>query len=289
MPNIDTSKVKVIAGEMIDINNRYRDDFSVVEQAINRLKTDWQQPQKVSSAAFACFDEIKAKFFEPSITERRELAQFLCDAVGIGYEEAENANKKLLEGLFDIVGTTSNVVKEAVDNKTIDTSKTSSPLDLQINNRESLPYNDIGLNVGQCAGYAVSRFNYIYPNISIDCANANNLLNKNRNNSTVTVIDGGWENISKLKLPCIAITEGAPYNGVLYGHAMVIEDITFNEDGTIKDIYYSNSNAYDYNTGISSADGKFTSGIDGTVQKLSYSKFISQTSKKVHGFIIPNT
>ncbi len=103
MPNIDTSKVKAIASEMIDINNRYRDDFSAVEQAINRLRTDWQQPQKVSSAAFACFDEIKAKFFEPSITERRELAQFLCDAVGIGYEEAENTNKKILEGLFEVV------------------------------------------------------------------------------------------------------------------------------------------------------------------------------------------
>ena len=104
MPNIDTSKVKTIASEMIDINNRYKDDFSEVEQAINRLKTDWQQPQKVSSAAFACFDEIKTKFFEPSITERRELAQFLCDAVGIGYEEVENTNKKLLEGLFDVGG-----------------------------------------------------------------------------------------------------------------------------------------------------------------------------------------
>lgn len=104
MPNIDTSKVKAIAGEMIDINNRYKDDFSAVEQAINRLRTDWQQQQKVSTAAFACFDEIKAKFFEPSITERREIAQFLCDAVGIGYEEAENTNKRLLEGLFDVVG-----------------------------------------------------------------------------------------------------------------------------------------------------------------------------------------
>lgn len=110
MPNIDTSKVKAIAGEMIDINNCYKDDFSAVEQAINRLKTDWQQPQKVSSAAFACFDEIKAKFFEPSITERRELAQFLCDAVGIGYEEAENTNKKILEGLFDVVGTVSSII-----------------------------------------------------------------------------------------------------------------------------------------------------------------------------------
>lgn len=110
MPNIDTSKVKTIASEMIDINNRYRDDFSAVEQAINRLRTDWQQPHKVSAAAFACFDEIKAKFFEPSITERRELAQFLCDAVGIGYEEAENTNKKILEGLFEVGGVAASTV-----------------------------------------------------------------------------------------------------------------------------------------------------------------------------------
>lgn len=111
MPRIDTAKVKTIAGEMIAINNRYNEDFSVVEQAINRLKNDWQQPQKVSSAAFACFDEIKTKFFEPSISESREMAQYLCDAVGIGYEEAENANKKLLEGLFDVVGSASSIVE----------------------------------------------------------------------------------------------------------------------------------------------------------------------------------
>ncbi len=116
MPNIDTSKVKAIASEMIDINNRYNDDYSAVEQAINRLKSDWQQPQKVASAAFACFDEIKAKFFEPSITERRELAQFLCDAVGIGYEEAEKTNKNLLEQLFDSIVDNSNTVISATVN-----------------------------------------------------------------------------------------------------------------------------------------------------------------------------
>ncbi len=120
MPNIDTSKVKTIAGEMIDINNRYRDNFSAVEQAINRLRTDWQQPHKVSAAAFACFDEIKAKFFEPSITERRELAQFLCDAVGIGYEEAEKTNKNLLEQLFDVSRAVSSVLSHVYANNTTD-------------------------------------------------------------------------------------------------------------------------------------------------------------------------
>lgn len=110
MPNIDTSKVKSIASEMIDINNRYKDDFSAVEQAINRLKNDWQQPQKVPSAAFACFDEIKAKYFDSAIQERQELAQYLCDAVGIGYEEVEKTNKKLLEGLFDVVATIPSII-----------------------------------------------------------------------------------------------------------------------------------------------------------------------------------
>lgn len=104
MPNIDTSKVKSIASEMIDINNRFKDDFSAVEQAIKRLKNDWQQPQKVSTAAFACFDEIKAKYFDSSVKERKELAEYLCDAVGIGYEETEKTNKNLLEDLFNISG-----------------------------------------------------------------------------------------------------------------------------------------------------------------------------------------
>ena len=101
---IDTSRVVEIASEIIQINNRYQNDFSVVEQAINRLKNDWQQPQKVSSAAFACFDEIKSKYFDSAIGERQELARYLCDIVGIGYEEVENTNKKLLEGLFDAGG-----------------------------------------------------------------------------------------------------------------------------------------------------------------------------------------
>lgn len=110
MPNIDTSKVKAIASEIIDINNRYRDGFSAVEQAINRLRNDWQQPQKVSTAAFACFEEIKSKYFDSAIKERQELAQYLCDAVGLGYEEAENTNKKLLEGLFEVGGVAASTI-----------------------------------------------------------------------------------------------------------------------------------------------------------------------------------
>lgn len=101
MPSIDTAKVKSIAGEMIRINNQCRDDFSAVEQVVKRLKADWQQPQSIASSAFACFDEIKSKYFEAATKDRQELAQYLCDAVGIGYEEIETTNKSLLEGLFD--------------------------------------------------------------------------------------------------------------------------------------------------------------------------------------------
>lgn len=125
MLNIDTSKVKAIAGEMIDINNRYKDDFSAVVQAVNRLKSDWQQPQKVASAAFACFDEIKSKYFEPSIEERRQLAQYLCDAVGIGYEEVEKTNRGLLEQLFDVVGAVSSIVS-GINNTTSTSTETAT-------------------------------------------------------------------------------------------------------------------------------------------------------------------
>lgn len=110
MINIDTAKVKSIAGEIVKINNRCRDDFSAVEQAVNRLKDDWQQPQNVASSAFACFDEIKAKYFEATVQERQGLAQYLCDAVGLKYEEVEKGNKSILEGLFDIISDKSTVV-----------------------------------------------------------------------------------------------------------------------------------------------------------------------------------
>lgn len=115
---IDTSRVVEIASKIISLNNRCRDDFSAVEQAINRLRTDWQQPQKVSTAAFACFEEIKSKYFDSAIKERQELAQYLCDAVGIGYEEAENTNKKLLEGLFEVDGGATSSIVSSYNTKT---------------------------------------------------------------------------------------------------------------------------------------------------------------------------
>lgn len=130
MTDIDTSKVKTIAGEMIDINNRYKDDFSAVVQAVNRLKSDWQQPANVASAAFACFDEIKSKYFEPSLEERRQLAQYLCDAVGIGYEEVEKTNRHLLEQLFDVVATIPSIAGGNNNTNSTITVTTSSQEDI---------------------------------------------------------------------------------------------------------------------------------------------------------------
>lgn len=166
MTNIDTSKVKTIASKMIDINNRCKDDFSAVEQAINRLKNDWQQPQKVASSAFACFDEIKSKFFEPTNTERRELAQYLCEAVGVGYEEVENTNKNLLEQLFEvglvndtkITSTVSNTNKEDIKNLDYNLNKKIADVS---NNKYYNSYNN-GNSSGrkhQCVSYVYGRLN----------------------------------------------------------------------------------------------------------------------------------
>lgn len=132
---VDTGKVVSIAQQMIEINNRQVGDFSAVEEALKRLGAEWSEPSDVATAAFKCFDQIKTKYFDPTVAERRELAQFLCDAVGIGYENTENQNKKVLEGLFDVGETAPSIDKsnQEVSNNTI--SNTTSTNVEEVNNR----------------------------------------------------------------------------------------------------------------------------------------------------------
>ena len=158
----------------------------------------------------------------------------------------------------------------------------------KVGNRESLPYTTDGRNVGQCVGYAWARMKYLYPNLTLNSGNANQWLDNNKGNSGYSVVEGGWENLEKLKFPCVVVTKGAPYEGFLYGHVSVIEGITLNDDGSIKDIYFSESNGYDYNTHTLSSNGVFNKGIDGTMQRLSYQDFIKSSSRTVYGFIVPN-
>ncbi len=152
MMKIDTAKVKSIASEMIDINNRYKEDFSSVEQAVNRLKSDWQQPENVATAAFACFDEIKAKFFDSSISERQQLAEYLCNAVGLGYEDVENANKSLLEGLFE--ATASPGTSNTPHNGTINTVESSNE---NTNSSVSVNTEKVAINESEIAQYNSSH------------------------------------------------------------------------------------------------------------------------------------
>jgi len=212
MPNIDTSKVKTIASEMIDINNRYKDDFSAVEQAINRLRNDWQQPQNVSTAAFACFEEIKSKYFDSAIKERQELALYLCDAVGIGYEEAENTNKRLLEDLFDVACTVSSIVgvvnnnnQDVKNNKYLKSFSENKDYSTIIGYSDSYRYNQNhydelfkrnGTNYG-CAHTAEAMAYSMYNNIKITPDNAemikygsnlNNAWNCSNNITEVTTM-----------------------------------------------------------------------------------------------------
>lgn len=100
MPDIDTSKVFAIAQDMAKINTSLTNDFSVVEKAVKKLRSDIQSPSEISEGIVSSFDELKENYFNAANKKRRELIDYLCNVVGKGYEDAEKTNKDLLEDAF---------------------------------------------------------------------------------------------------------------------------------------------------------------------------------------------
>lgn len=120
---------------------------------------------------------------------------------------------------------------------------------------------------GQCTWYAYGRF-YEVNNIALNSArHAKYWLSENAGDTRVKVVYGA-ENIAAKS---IAVrTSGT------YGHVMFIEHVTYNSNGTPAYVYFTECN--------NDGNGKYDTGKDCVVKKLSYSSFVNQ--KNPAGYIL---
>lgn len=155
---------------------------------------------------------------------------------------------------------------------------------------EQLPYDpNTGKDLGWCAGYAYARFNYLYPNcLPNPPGDAENWLYSCDNQPNLEVVwgDASASTLKNLKTPCAAIIQ----NG-RYGHVLIIEGVTFHEDGTIKEVYWSESNGqYDpvkHPDGYDTSSYYFTEGYDGVMNKYSFDsgEQIPWVLSEIDGFV----
>lgn len=120
--------------------------------------------------------------------------------------------------------------------------------------------------IGQCTWYAYGRF-YEVTGIKLKTArDAKRWLDENENDARVTVVYGASEIVPK----SIAVrTSGT------YGHVMFIEHVTY-DNGKPSYVYFTECNA--------DGDGKYTSGKDAILQRMTYEDFVSK--KKPAGYIV---
>ena len=134
--------------------------------------------------------------------------------------------------------------------------------------KEQLPYDpNTGKDLGWCAGYAYARFNYLFPDtLPNPPGDAKNWLYSCADQPNLDVVWGDWSSLKDIKTPCAAISQNPPY-----GHVIIIEGVTYNEDGSIREIYWSESNGqYDpvrHPDGYDTSSYYFTEGYDGVMNK----------------------
>lgn len=138
------------------------------------------------------------------------------------------------------------------------------------------PYAKAGNLVGQCTWYAYGRFLEVngvaiklYKGNAVKYGHAKYWLDLDGKNTNVSVI----KNIEKIQSKVVMVnTKGT------YGHVLFVEYVTYDKNGTPKNIYFTEANAeapYD--------DSKL-SGTDGQVKKMSFKNF--KAKKKPAGYLV---
>lgn len=131
-------------------------------------------------------------------------------------------------------------------------------------------YKDTGSKKGQCVWYAIGRFNEL-TNIKVYCANGGQMLDRNRNNPNVQIIDGK-DSIDQIEVPAIAVD-----NHGQYGHVLVIEKVIRDANGHVTDVYITECN-------WRSSNGQYDPGQDAVVERMSIAQF---KKRSTIGYIIP--
>ena len=87
---IDTDKARAAAAQFEEKNTKIKTSFSTVETSIGDLKYVWQG--NAASAAFAAFDGLKKGVCHQRETSLLQLARFLRNIIGEGYDLVEEAS-----------------------------------------------------------------------------------------------------------------------------------------------------------------------------------------------------
>lgn len=114
---------------------------------------------------------------------------------------------------------------------------------------------------GQCTWYAFIRFMTLYPaaglGLGAASGHAKDWLKNNDGREHLDVRYGGWNDLDSSRLPCIAVSEDGEY-----GHVYIVEGVTRNDDGSIKEIIYSECNGYNREQNVNSSNGVYNEGVD---------------------------
>lgn len=121
---------------------------------------------------------------------------------------------------------------------------------------------------GQCTWYSYGRFLEL-TDIELPCnGNAGQWDSECQNSSVVEVT-------SEISAPAVAVTNG---------HVIIIENVTYNEDGTPDKVYFSECN---WETETDPGRGVYNEGKDCIMKEISYSDYISSSGRAPKAYIVP--
>lgn len=92
---VDTTAVTGTATNLQRLNRELRDNFSGVARAVTRLDGGWDG--QAAAKAIRRFSDMQQRLTENRYQALDNYARFLCQQVGVGYEETEGANKSLAD------------------------------------------------------------------------------------------------------------------------------------------------------------------------------------------------
>ncbi len=99
MPDLKmkTQVVSNTANDIRNINIKIRDDFDNLCKKVNNLNNSWDG--SASDAALKKFTELKNDYSKPRYTVIDNYVAFLCQQIGEGYTQTEDANEKIADQL----------------------------------------------------------------------------------------------------------------------------------------------------------------------------------------------
>ncbi len=92
---INTDSVSTAASKVKNYNDKIKEDFSNVRNAITALDRAWDSP--AASAAISDFNALDSKYSQRRYNVVNDYVNFLYQQINVGYETTEKTNKSLAD------------------------------------------------------------------------------------------------------------------------------------------------------------------------------------------------